>query len=365
MSSQLIIDNWLLQDIGSCLSDGLSHDYDDQIVIDKQSDSHTITQIPESCIQIEALFSFLIDIVFRDTLIVDSDFTETWSEHDNHFLNLVNSGLLRTIKFRDHEKKLTEPRSLIVEKLCVTSSLLELQKLNEESWEQNKKPHNEYFSAVIWGCAGMLSRSHVFEAPYSGHPLRKRVIEQSIWKSDIDDATSKVLQWIDSERMNFYEFASENYNSKQALICLPPVIIEIIEESSDVYDLIPTAFDLRDKYRQVRNWLKEVQDAIDNEDPKKILKFKKILNSVSKDINNLVNAEKFGNITIGTGGISIDLGVNLINKIRNKFGIRHQLNQHIFTSSGRNSLKKLFRMFDENNSRLAIDIENYLNLKRF
>lgn len=180
MANTLIIDNWLLQDIGNSLANGLSPDTASELVVNPASNSHHVRDVPEGGVQIEALLALLVDIVLRDSLVVDSDFVESWEPYRRLFADMINQGLVRPLSFRLHGDQLREPKQFILEQLCVTSSLREAQRKNEESWLARKEADDPYMSAVIWGTAGMLSRSHVFEAPYSGHPLRRRLLEQSM-----------------------------------------------------------------------------------------------------------------------------------------------------------------------------------------
>ncbi len=109
MESSLIIDNWLLQDIGSCLANGLSDDEPSEIIIDKQTDSHSIVGVSSAGIQIEALLELLTNIVLRDKLIVDANFVSTWNPYVKYFEKLSNAGILRPLELLKYEDRLKEP----------------------------------------------------------------------------------------------------------------------------------------------------------------------------------------------------------------------------------------------------------------
>lgn len=366
MGSALIIDNWLLQDIGNCLSSGLGRDSASEIVIDQQHNSHSILDVPLAGVQLEALLGLLVDIVFRDSLVVDSGFVESWTKHHVAFGPLLNSGLVRALPFSIHEDRLRDARRFLLDRLCVTSSLREEQRKNEESWAAGKGPTNEYMSAVVWGTAGMLSRSHVYEAPYSGHPLRKRVIEQTILASPTKDMVAETLEWLDEERLRLFETKGKEGAQRTAMLVLPPVAIEIIEESQDIHQLITVAYQLRDKYAKMREWMKTVQEAMDNEDPKRLAKYKKILNAVSKDLDRAMGDTDTGKVSlklsIGWPSISISLGT--LDDAVKKFRIRAILNNQIFSNQGEKSIKKLLRMFDEEYSTLGLSAQEYLRIMR-
>jgi hypothetical protein len=366
MGSSLIIDNWLLQDIGTCLSTGLGRDGASEIVIDRQHNNHSVLDVPQAGVQLEALLGLLVDIVFRDSLVVDSDFVESWAEHQTAFAPLLNSGLVRVLPFKAHEDRLREAKRFVLDRLCVTPSLREEQRQNEESWAAGKGAANRYMSAVIWGTAGMLGRSHVYEAPYSGHPLRKRVIEQTILASPSRDAVSETMEWMAEERLRLFETKAKDGSQRTATLVLPPVAIEIIEESNDIAQLIPIAYQLRDKYAKVREWMKAIQTAMDTEDPKGIAKYKKTLSSVSKDLDRAMGNTEAGKVSlkIGIGWPSISIVLGTLDDVIKKFGMRAMLNNQIFSPHGETSIKKLLRMFDEETSSLGLSAQEYLRVSR-
>lgn len=361
MSSSLIIDNWLLQDVGGCLSFGLNDDVSSELVINRNEDTHSIKDVPSAGVQVEALLGLLADIVFRDSLIVDSDFTNTWEPYRELFSPLLTAGLVRDLPFRKHDNQLREPKRFALDQLCVTSTLRDAQQRNEESWRSSKRADNPYMSAVIWGAAGMLSRSHVFESPYSGHPLRKRLIEQVMLSSIKPDVVSEFQEWMMDERLRLFETRAKASTQRAAMVVLPPAVIEIIEESKNVSDLVTVAFQMRDKYRNIREWLRLIQEAVESEDTKQIAKYKKTLDAVSNDIEREVRKSNLGTITLKLGfcmpSISVSLGT--IDGVMKNFGIRSTLNNQIFSERGGKTLKKFLRMFDEDNSKIGLSVEEY------
>lgn len=362
MGNSLIIDNWLLQDVGNCLSDGLSSGGSSEIKISQTSDSHSIYDVPSAGVQLEALLGLLVDIVFRDSLVVDSEFTNTWTAYQNTFAALLRPGLVQALPFRLHDDRLRDAKRFVLDRLCVTPTLREAQKRNEESWATRKVAEDPYMSAVIWGTAGMLSRSHVFQAPYSGHPLRKRVMEQTVLAMPSRDMVAETLEWLTDERLRLYETKSNDGSQRTAALVLPPVAIEIIEESRDINQLIPIAYQLRDKYAKMREWMESIQTAMDTEDSKEIAKYKKTLHAVSKDLNRAMGDTDIGkvNLKIGWGWPSISISVGTLNDVMKKFGMRAMLNNQIFTGHGEKSIKKLLRMFGEEKSGIGLSAQAYL-----
>ena len=70
MSFELIIDNWMLQDVRSMFQDGLSEEDDHEIVIHKSRNQHLLREVPLAAIQIEALLNLLVSIVLSSTLSI-------------------------------------------------------------------------------------------------------------------------------------------------------------------------------------------------------------------------------------------------------------------------------------------------------
>ncbi len=362
MASALIIDNWLLQDIGGCLSQGLSRESASEIAIYRADDSHSIRDVPEAGVQIEALLGFLVDIVLRDSIVVDSAFNNTWSDSASHFAMLLSQGIVRPLPLGAYDERLRESKRYALEQLCVTTTLREAQQKNEQSWAARKTAENPYMSAVIWGTAGMLSRSHVFEAPYSGHPLRKRLIEQTVLATPARDAMAEILEWMNDERLRLYETKVTKGQQRTAALVLPPIAVEIIEGSTDIDGLVTTAYQLRDKYAAMREWMRTVQTAIECENAKEIAKHKKTLDAVSKDLDRAMGTNDSGKITlkIGIGWPSISINVGNLDGVMKKFGLRAMLNNQIFTGQGEKSVKKLLRMFGEEKTGIGMSVQQYL-----
>lgn len=362
MGNPLIIDNWLLQDIGETLTNGLEEGYASELVIEPDADSHSFRPISSGGVQIESLLGVLVDIVLRDSIVVDSDYTNTWSSYETLFAPLLGSGLIRSIPFNVREEDLAAARSFALRKLCITSTLRQEQKRNEESWAATHEAADPYLSTVIWGTAGMLGRSHVFEAPYSGHPLRKRVLEQTILSNSKRDAITETVEWMSSERLRIFEHRESGASKKTATLILPPIAVEILEEAHNIHQLLPVAVQLRDKYAKLREWLNSVQTAMDSEDPKAMAKYKKLLSSVSKDIDRTIGDSDAGqlSLSVSIGGPSISYLLNTLGSINKRFGVRATLSNQIFSAKGEKSLRKLLRMLGEERSSLGLETLDYL-----
>ncbi|MBX9902804.1 MAG: hypothetical protein K2Y31_00505 [Burkholderiales bacterium] len=259
MSTALMTDNWVLQDVANCLVNGLDDDQASTLIIDQARDVHEFRDVSGAGMQLETLIGFLGDIVLRDEILVDQKFGGGWVRHRELFSNLLNLGLLKTVDFLAHEDRLADPRREIVSVLCVTSSLKDIQKKNELAWAKKKQVVDEYVSQVLWGGAGMLSRSHVFEVAYSGHPARRRLFDQVLDPAARRDMVRETMDWTIAQRLRLYQSQNEAGKFTSIKMALPLVAIDVINEASDVRQLIPVAIQMREKYRSLREWLKAVQ----------------------------------------------------------------------------------------------------------
>lgn len=78
MAEGVVADNWSLQDISTLLTDGLEGDVAGEIVI--ANNAHSYKPVSSAVIQTEALFDFLTDLLLRDEILVDEEFTYSWEK---------------------------------------------------------------------------------------------------------------------------------------------------------------------------------------------------------------------------------------------------------------------------------------------
>lgn len=362
MSSGVIIDNWALQEIGAFLSQGPQDERSSEIKIDVRSDSHEFIGASRLGQQVEALFDLLVDVVLQDTIFVDSAFTNAWNETGGYFQPLVRPGLLRPFPFLDQEAALAEPRRLVVGEMCVTSSLRDIQRRNEESWREHGRAADPYMSALVWGTAGMLSRSHVFDAQYHACPQRKRLLEQVPLVSPRREAASELSEWLDTERLRIYQVTTPTRIARRATLVLPPIIAEIVAEVRTPGDLMRVAYQKRDDYRLVREWLREIQDGLNSDDAAPALKFAKSLGSISRDLDKKLGTAKPGavSLSISAGFLSVNFDVSRLFGIQRRFGVSAVLNRMLLADRGGSTLRKLLGLFGREYEPLEASLTGYL-----
>lgn len=359
MPTKLMLDNWLLQDIAEVMSEGLSTDITHKIDINYASEEYYWEETSRAAVQIECLMNFLIDIVTRDNLVLDEQYAYAWNRYIP-LSQLNQKGIISTEKFNTKNPLFREVRKSILNDICVIERMKETQKKSEETWNKERSTIEPYFSQVIWGTAGNLSRSNLILAPYSPHPIRKMALEQTSFKPSRPDAIKGTLEWVKNERISVFSEVRDGTDFRAAQIILPPLAVEIIEACSSVSDLFKVALQIREEYKGFRKYLEQYQTVLDDEDPKAIIKYRKVFD----EIHNIIKP----NASEGFGGLSISIGTGLLNlniplpNIATKFGIRATLQKIVFQKKGEATLRKLLAMFDVNNPEHQQSIQNYFKM---
>jgi len=187
----------------------------------------------------------------------------------------------------------------------------------------------------------MLARSHIFQMPYTGHPLRQRLIKETALIAPRASATNKVMQVINTERTRLFQQIGTNDVRTYANFNLPPVAVEVVNNSRTAVELIPVAIQLRNKYSKLRKWLTTYEQAYADENTKQLIKHKKKLDSVAKSINALQVTKSGGttNLSIGLSWLRLNWSSNPLNALQNKFGVRAAILKLILASQGRRHLR--------------------------
>ena len=366
MSGPLVIDNWTLQDVNLAFEQGLSHETVDEILVDLKADSHDWKSVPHSVIQLEALLALLTNIVLRDSLIVDVEFSGAWDRGHDSIQALKDTCILTPLDFSACLNDITESRESILRQLCVTSSIREIQGANEALWRERHDTADPHMSALVWGGAGMLARSHVYGAPYLGHPFRQALLRQTPLLPCRRDSLAAMETIISRARAKLFQNLAPEQRAAIASFNLPPIAVEVIQESSHVSQLIPVAIQMRDRYEVLRVWLGEYQKALDSDDTRAIVGYRSTLDSVARSIE-----AKYGQssqsstvVTIGVRWLSVTVPIGtLIDMAKNRVGVRAMLNNLALAGSGDHAIRKLLDLFDEGHSRLGRDTHRALMVR--
>ncbi len=155
-----------------------------------------------------------------------------------------------------------------------------------------------------------------------------------------------------------FRFRGQALTGSVAHIAMPPFAVRAIEESDEIEQLIPAALNLRDQYAELRNWISEYQNALDEEDERKQLKYEKVLKEVSRSLQVKYGAKEDGStgLSISTAFFSLDLPRSLVDRVRNSFGVRSALCNLVLAPRGMKALEKLLAMLGESSSPLGRDV---------
>lgn len=360
MAQGVVSDNWSLQDITNLFSQGMDGSNTDEIIITEQT--HAYNPVSFASIQTEALFDFLTDLVLRDEILVEEKFEHTWVNSNSPILKAKELGVLRSYPFLNDSFKLVAPRERILEHMCSTESLKLAHKENVDSWKKTKQATHALLSATMWGGAGMCARSFVYEKSYTPHPLRKKFFVNSGFMLPAGDALHQVTSFLNDEQMKVSKKIYGTDSLYSLFVNMPAIPLRIIQEASSVHQFVDIALELRSDFSKLREWLKQFQNALTDDDTIKINKYRQELDSVSQNVNAKIGLGATGKpvtMEAGVGIFKIATQANPINALRNQFGIRATLNKLIFGSNGKPEIKKYIRMFEQSNTAVGYEIEKY------
>ena len=351
-------DNWSLQDISSLLTQGLDSDTTAEIVL--EDGKHFYNPISHACVQTEALFDFITDLMLCDEVLVDEKFISSWERFNSPLAVAKEKGILCPYPFLEKSEKIEDVREKIVSYLCSTKSLKEAHQKNVDGWEENQQTPDPYLSATLWGGAGMCARSSIFGKAYTPHPLRKKLFVNSGFMLPVEDSRHQLKTFLNDERVRVTEKIYGQDSLFSSYINIPAIPLRVIQDSDSPDKIISTALEMRDDFKSLRNWLELFQEAINHGDLKKLLKYRKELDSISNHVDKKIGYGSNKEPLTMEAGISIfkiPIKVNPIENIKNRIGVQATLNKLIFSNSGRSEIQKFLKMFGENKTKIGYEIE--------
>lgn len=357
MSSDVIVDNWSLQEISQLLHCGMDDDVTHLIEPNIDEGIHEYKEIPAAIVRTEALFDFLTDIILRDQLLVEEQHVVAWKREGSSLEAADQAGIIRAYPFRGNFK-LDGPRTEFVNRLCVTDSLRTEHEENTEGWRLYRRTPNQYLSQTLWGGAGMLARSFVTEKGYTPHPVRRNFFQKAGLVLRSEDSLVRLNSKIKEKRASVYKAMHGGDEFYSLYVNMMPLPIQVIQESSSTADLVKTALQLRDEYQELRNWLGCYQVAINNDDFSEVAKYQEILHSISKYVDSKIGAADSNapTFTAGIGVLKIAIKGDPVNVIKNQFGVRSMVNRLILSKSGATDLKKYLGFFDQKKTTVGMKV---------
>jgi hypothetical protein len=359
-AATLVIDNWLLQEVGATLQNGLTDDHRVEVVASETS-GYEAHPVPSAGIQVEELLQFLNAIVLSDELIVEASATQTWGNADHHFASLLDAKILTARQFSEARSEWLPIRKCVEELLCFSPQLSD----DFTKYRANWKPgiNHPIFSTLMWGTAGMIARSQHLGVPYLSHPSRSRLIALGNLSPHRQNAQEIVQRFITTERIKLFDRITAGQKTRAVTLNLPSLALEVIAESKDREQLIPTALQLREKYRHLREWIGEYQQALDAK-PEDAAKRMAILEAAASDVERLFTGSWWTKLSINLGMSLTDLIPALpIGAIiqRNRPGsIRSAVSKIIKRPCDEPLLGKLFTLLDCDSPKLRAQTTKHL-----
>jgi hypothetical protein len=357
--AKLLIDNWTLQEIAHILNHGLATSRSKIYTGHKLDPS----AVPSAAIQIDSLFNILLDLILRDKLVVDGQWTKTWLGK-NEILDLIHSkGFIESYEF-ELDEDFYDSRDYILDSINLDKAVVKKHHDNVAYWKKHTKNKHEVVSVVVSGTAGYLTRGNILSSAYSPHPIRANFLKSTRLHRTKPNAHDVTMQFIERERIKLIRRAYGDDAFTVSKLILSPLIIEMIESSSSVNDLFLTAFQMRTSYQKFRKHFSSFQKAMDEGDLKKIQAYGNMLSEISP---NETKDKKYGGteLSLGSGLIKLNkIPLPSLVSIKNRFGIRSSIKKLIFKNASEGSIDKLFGFFDERNNRLISEIKDYFAYKR-
>jgi len=367
MSQSVISDNWSLQNISEMLVNGLEKTNTHFINIDSIAGKYEFKEIPSAIVTIEAFFDFITDIILRDQILVEENFVNAWKNNGSALNKAAEAAVIRGYSFRNDFEKLVEPREEFIRRLCITEDLRQHHEENRLGWNNNKHTPHGYLSQTLWGGAGMLARSFVYERGYTPHPVRKRLFIDAGFAITTDNAVNNLNNIINEKRASIARVLHKGDELFSLSVNLLPIPIKVIQESNSVQDLITVALQLRAEYQELRNWLGCYQLAMSDGSYKDIAKFQKIIHSISLYVDSFMNNydSNAPTFTAGIGVLKVAIKGQPINALKNQFGVRSMINNLIVSRSGNSDLKKFLGFFGHRDTKVGLQVLEHFSKSTF
>lgn len=351
MVEAVVADNWSLEDVSSLFARGLEQRSVDEIIFD--AGQHFYRPVAYGVIQTEALFDLITDLILRDEILVE----ERYCDDDScPVFEAKKSGVVRSYSFLNEAEKIAAPRDMIIDRICSVESLRRAYEDNLSEWIFYRQTRDPLLSATLWGGAGMCARSYLFEKGYTPHPLRKKLFINSGFMIPAADAPGQVTSFFHDDKIRVSKTLFGKDSLYSAQIKIPALPIWVIEQSSSPKQLISVALQMRDDCTPLRNWFKQLQELMSNEDTQGLMNYRSEFDSISQALERKIGMGK--SLSTMEAGIGIfKMAMQDEHPLKNQFGIRSTLNKLVFDDSARQPLQKYLAMFDEKGSSIATEIE--------
>ena len=355
--NKLLIDNWTLQEIAFLLKEGVDDETADKIIYGSRKKSKTI-KVPHSAIKLESFFKLLTEIITSEQLIVDIEFQHVWKKDVKPLDFLHEKELISTINFEKSEYFVNFRESL-VENFNLPKDLEKKHKAIVAYWNKHQKSKDDFLSPLIWGTAGNITRGSINDLSYSPHPIRAAFLQCTPFSNKKLVASEEVINIIKQKRVEVIKRAYENSNFNIGMININPIIIEIIESSSSINNMVTVALQMRKEYQKFRKFIAKYQTALNDGSIKELITLNDVINEVSDKILNKGEYHKYGEFELSFGFGKIKKKFDLHKFGKSKIGARVSIEKLILKKNSEGTIDKLLDFFDEKNYKLRSEIKDY------
>lgn len=360
MVVKALIDNWTLQNAGELLHwrcrDETAHELD--VVASAQEPRYQ--DVSQDVVALACLCQLLQHLVLTDELVVDAVFISSWTD----LPSMATLSSRKLVVGREHgsaEALWVPRREVLANQLSrCAPGIQNGHEENKREFDRHQRSTDAMLSQVLWGAAGMLARAELSRLPYTPHPLRERLLIHSRFFAGPSNARELLTKFIDGEQIRLYERTGTD--GIFGTLKLPAIVVEVIDESATLGQLLATAIALRSRYAELRGWLGELQHALDGEDMREVLARRKTLQSVSANVDRLVGqADPKGIASVQLGlDFQPKVTVNLrsaVAAVRNSTGVQSHIWRLVLAPPGRAAFQKLLRLLGEDHTERAVTIE--------
>lgn len=205
--------------------------------------------------------------------------------------------------------------------------------------------------------------SQYLKKPYQSHPSRSRLIDLGHLAPHRSNAQEIVQRFVVTERVKLFDRVTAGQKTRAATLSLPPLGLEVIAESSDRSQLLPTAIQLREKYRHLREWIGEYQLALETS-PAGAAKKMATLEAAANDIERLFAGSWWSKLSVSFGMSLTDLlpsvPVGAVVQRALPGSIRAAVTKMIQRPWDESSLEKLFVILGTDSPKLRVQTLRHL-----
>lgn len=367
MGNRVIADNWSLQTIAELVHNGLDPDDSPGITPLTDPDAAPTADIPQAAIDLETLFDFLADITLRDQILVDQAYGYTWTGGDGPLSAIAGHSIIKLHPFTEDEPKLAGPRQDFVRKMVLNERMGELQRENEAAWAETGASRNAFAAQLIWGGAGMLARAWVNEAPYTPHPLRRRLFERTrVCIPGPASAMQTYKQAISQHRTTLYRSPASSEALYGAQVLLPAIPAIVLREATSLTDVFTVALQVRERLLDLRGWLSQYQDVLTAGDFKALSPHSKRLDSIAKDVERAlgIKGKEGATLSVGLSFLKVSYKLDPAQWLSRLDRVQVQASSLAFAPSGGEELRKLLGFFGHRHSALGARVSEHFSAPR-